>query len=145
MSLPFLLQSMVWCYSEDVLQVQWVWPRGLGGRCIQYHATRTPAPLQILHPDITESRSCVSQFLSLWQNTWDKQLKTRKGLFWLTVSEVSAHCCLVLSLWACFEVVDHGGSAWRRKLLILWQPGGKNGEGKWLGSNHPFKDTCPVT
>lgn len=33
-------------------------------------------------------------FLLLWPNTWDDQPIRIKGLFWLTVSGSSVHCCL---------------------------------------------------
>jgi hypothetical protein len=53
--------------------------------------------------------------MSLWQSTWDKQLKRKKDLFWPTVSEVSAHGCLVPFPWACDKIDHHGRKLWCSK------------------------------
>lgn len=44
----------------------------------------------------------------LWQSSWNKWLKMRKDLFWLTVWDISAHDCLALLPWACGESECHG-------------------------------------
>lgn len=58
-------------------------------------------------------------FASLWQNTWDKLLITRKGLFWFTASEFSVHDYLACLLWACSGTVHHGRRTWQRWPVYL--------------------------
>jgi hypothetical protein len=54
----------------------------------------------------------------LWsKNTWKKQLKRRKDLFWLMISEYQDQ--LVLLLWACDSTVHHCGSMWQRSPVYL--------------------------
>jgi hypothetical protein len=55
---------------------------------------------------------CVCQLPVIVTNTLDNQLMKRKGLSWLTVSEVSVHGCLTSCLWACGKYImvrAHGG------------------------------------
>jgi hypothetical protein len=82
------------------------------------------------------------QFLSLWQNTWCNQLKKRKDLFCLIVSEVSVHGHLALLLWAIMEqyIVRRWG---RVGLHISWQLGSKERNRKDRNSNIPFQGHTP--
>jgi hypothetical protein len=48
------------------------------------------------------------------------QLKERKGLFGLTVLEVSVDGQLAPQFWGCDEAAHHCGSMWLRKLLTSW-------------------------
>lgn len=68
-----------------------------------------PFPMTILaHARQQVNRySCIP---SLWQNTYDRQLKIKKRLLWLVASEVTVHGCTALLFWACCGTMHHGGT-----------------------------------
>lgn len=64
----------------------------------------------ILFLSLSTMELVLISVLSLWQNNWDKQFLWMKGLFWLTLSEVSGSgwlALLLLGLW-------QGRTSWQR-------------------------------
>lgn len=56
----------------------------------------------------------------------------REGLLWLMVSEISAHGCLALLLWACGEAEHYGGECMAEELLTFGRLETKKRKGKGL-------------
>jgi hypothetical protein len=56
--------------------------------------------------------SVICQLLIFVTNTYDNQLKMKKALFWLTVSEVSVKVYLAPCFWACGEAGHAEGMTW---------------------------------
>jgi hypothetical protein len=83
---------------------------------------------------------CVSQLSITVTNTGDKQLIKKKGLFWLTVSEVLVHGHLAPLLLGLYKPIHHG----RRKPIH----GGKierGRKGRGQGQIIPFKSMPSLT
>jgi hypothetical protein len=73
-------------------------------------------------------------FALLWQNTWEHHLIGRKDLFWLTVSEISFHGHLAVSLFGLVAGQNMMKVHGRGNLFTLCQPGS---EGREEGTGAP--------
>jgi hypothetical protein len=66
----------------------------------------------------------VVSFTALWPNTWEKQLKGRKHLFWLTISEGLVPWSVVSIVSGCGKAEHHGGRSQRSRaayLMAAWK------------------------
>jgi hypothetical protein len=77
-----------------------------------------PLEAQVLQIRLVErdTQVCQSAFCH-YDKCLGRSTSTRRGLLWLTASQVSAHGCLALLLWACGSAVHHGDSSWPRRSL----------------------------
>jgi hypothetical protein len=69
----------------------------------------------------------------------------RKGLFWLTVLEVSAMINWPLCSWACGEAAHQGGEPMMEQFLTSWWPGsGIESKTVGLESQYPPQRAYPL-
>jgi hypothetical protein len=72
------------------------------------------------YPQCHPANSVLVSFFVSVPNTWYKQLKRIKGLFWLVVSEVSGHTLIVsVAFRSVAKQKHHWGKAWREKPVYL--------------------------
>jgi hypothetical protein len=89
-------------------------------------------------------KDCIRQFFLFVTNTWQKQCKRRKDLFWLTVSVVSFHGQLILLFLGYGEAEHHGRRKWLSKVAHLILARKQRGVGWGRTKNKVYSEHTPI-